>query len=103
MVKILADAGSDPFSTAVDGKSSAEIAIVRGRDAIQAVFSGKAIEARDPSGNTVLHYAARMGKPEAINLLLELGANKRVRNISSESPADIAIRWNNRDNAVLLN
>jgi ankyrin repeat protein len=103
LAKILADAGSDPFSTAVDGKTSGKIAIARGNTAILAIFSGNAINAKDPSGNTILHYAARMGKPEAISLLLELGANKSARNISAESPADIAMRWNNRDNAVLLN
>ena len=101
--KILADAGSDPFSAAVDGKTTAEIVITKGNDAIRAVFSGKAINAADGSGNTVLHYAAKMGKPEAISMLLQLGANKGAKNISSESPADIAIRWNRRDNAVLLN
>jgi len=103
LAKVLADAGSDPFSAAVDGKTSGEIAVARGNTAIQAIFSGSAINAKDPSGNTILHYAARMGKPEAISLLLELGANKSARNISAESPADIAMRWNNRENAVLLN
>jgi hypothetical protein len=44
-----------------------------------------------------------MGKPESINLLLELGAVKTVKNIAAESPADIAIRWNKRENAALLN
>jgi ankyrin repeat protein len=103
LAKVLADAGSDPFSPAVDNKTSAEIAIVRGGNAIRAVFSGRAINAKDGSGNTILHYAARMGKPESINLLLELGAAKNAKNISAESPADVALRWNKRDNAALLN
>jgi ankyrin repeat protein len=103
LAKVLSDAGSDPFSVAVDHKTAGEIAIARGSDAIRSVFSGKAISAKDGSGNTVLHYAARMGKPESITLLLELGAVKSARNISAESPADIALRWNNRENASLLN
>ena len=101
--KLLADSGSDPFSTAVDDKTTGEIAIGRGNDAIRYIFSGSAINAKDPSGNTVLHYAARIGKPDSISLLLELGANKSVKNIAAESPADIAARWNNRENASLLN
>jgi len=101
--KILADAGSDPFSVAVDDKTPGEIAIARGRDSIRAVFSGRAINARDPLGNTALHYAARMGQPETINILLDLGADKNMRNISAESPADVAMRWNNRENARALN
>jgi ankyrin repeat protein len=103
LAKVLADAGSDPFSRAVDGKTSGEIIIARGSDAIRTVFSGRAINAKDVSGNTILHYAARMGKPETISLLLELGAAKNAQNISSESPADIAMRWNNNENAALLN
>jgi ankyrin repeat protein len=103
LAKVLADAGSDPFSRAVDGKTSGEIIIARGSDAIRTVFSGKAINAKDVSGNTILHYAARMGKPETISLLLELGAAKNAQNISSERPADIAMPWNNNENAALLN
>ena len=103
LAKVLADAGSDPFSKAVDGKTSGEIIIARGSDAIRTVFSGKAINAKDVSGNTILHYAARMGKPETISLLLELGAAKNAQNISAESPADVAMRWNNNENAALLN
>jgi len=103
LARILADAGSDPFLPAVDNKTSGEVAIVRGTDAVRAVFSGKAINAKDVSGNTILHYAARMGKPETISLLLELGAAKNAKNISAESPADVALRWNNRENAALLN
>jgi ankyrin repeat protein len=103
LAKILADAGSDPFSTAGDGKTPADIALGRGREGVQAVFSGKGIRAKDPSGNTILHYAARKGNPEIISLLLELGANKSVKNIAAESPADIAQRWNRREIAALLN
>jgi ankyrin repeat protein len=103
LAKILADAGSDPFFAAVDNRTAGEIAINRGGDAIRSVFSGRAINAKDGSGNTVLHYAARMGKPEAVSLLLELGATKSAKNIAAESPADIAVRWNNRENAALLN
>ena len=103
LAKVLADAGSDPFSTAVDNKTSGEITLARGSDAIRAVFSGRAINAKDGSGNTILHYAARIGRPESISLLLSLGAAKSAKNISAESPADIAMRWNNRENAALLN
>jgi len=103
LARILADAGSDPFTAAVDEITPGEIAIANGRTGIESVFSGGAINARDPSGNTVLHHAARMGRPEAISLLLGLGADANVRNISEESPADIALRWNNHENAALLN
>jgi len=100
--KIIADAGADPFITAVDNKSPAEICFSRGDECIRALFSGRAINSRDSSENTILHYAARYGTPQSIGLLLELGANKTIRNISSELPADIALRWNRRENAEIL-
>jgi ankyrin repeat protein len=101
--KLLADSGSDPFSAAGDGRTPAEVAIAKGNSGIRALFSGKGINARDASGNTVLHYAARQGDSDAISLLLELGANKTLKNIAAESAADIARRWNHLDNAALLN
>jgi len=101
-VKIIADSGADPFFVASDNRSPAEIAFSKGEIGIKAVFSGRAISAKDNSGNTILHYAARLGGPEMITILLELGANRSIKNITSESPNDIAVRWNRRDNSDLL-
>ncbi|MDR2662720.1 MAG: ankyrin repeat domain-containing protein [Treponema sp.] len=100
--KILADAGSDVFAPAADGRTPASAALSKGERAVRALFSGAAINARDGTGNTVLHYAAQTGSTALIGILLELGANKNIRNIASESPADIALRWNHHDAAALL-
>ena len=101
-VKILAETGADPFITAVDNKTPAEISFTKGSNCINALFSGRLIGARDSSGSTILHIAARYGTPENITLLLELGADKTARNIASESAYDIALRWNNSNNAQIL-
>jgi ankyrin repeat protein len=93
--KYLAGAGSDVFSAAHDGKNPAEIALGRGTAAIRAVFGGKAVAARDSSGNTILHYAARNGHRDLVNLLLELGADRAAQNTAGERAADIAERWGN--------
>ncbi|MDR1239758.1 MAG: ankyrin repeat domain-containing protein [Treponema sp.] len=103
LAKILADGGSDPFSVAGDGKTPADLALSRGPEGVRALFSGRGIRAQDPSGNTILHYAAKSGSPELIALLLELGANKNIKNIAAESASDIARRWNQRETAALLN
>jgi ankyrin repeat protein len=100
--KMLADAGSDPFSTAEDGKTPGGIAITMGPEPVRAIFSDRGIRARDSSGNTALHYAARDGSPEVLTLLINLGAEKDSRNITGESPADIARRWNRNDIASIL-
>ncbi|MDR2110431.1 MAG: ankyrin repeat domain-containing protein, partial [Spirochaetaceae bacterium] len=101
--KILADAGSDVFASAGDGKTPAGIALDRGSAAVRALFSGGAIGFKDSAGNTILHYAAQSASTEIVALLLELGANKAAKNIAAESPGDIARRWNKTDIAALLN
>jgi ankyrin repeat protein len=100
--KTLADNGSDVFAPAADGRTSAAVALAKGERAVRAVFSGNAINARDGTGNTVLHYAAQTGRTDMIAILLELGANKNTRNIAAESPADIALRWNHERAAAML-
>jgi ankyrin repeat protein len=102
VAKILADSGSDVFAAAVDNKTPADIAIAKGPEAIEAVFSGKAIGARDNSGNTVLHYAAKNGNAPAITQLIGLGADRNIRNTAAESPAEIARRWNHERAVALL-
>jgi ankyrin repeat protein len=100
--RILADAGSDPFAVGGDGKTTGAVVLSKGPELVRSVFSGRAIVARDKAGNTILHYAAQSGSRELIALLLDLGANKNTKNISAESPADIARRWNRIDIAALL-
>ena len=101
--KLLVDSGSDVFIAARDGKTAAEIALGKGESAVRALFSGNAINARDTSGNTILHYAAKQGNASLVSLLLSMGANKAVKNIAAESPAEIALRWRNTEAAALLN
>jgi len=100
--KALSDAGADPFLSAVDNRTPADISFAKGEVCTRAIFSGRAINSKDSSGNTILHLAARQGTPEIIDILIQLGANRTIRNIASEIPFDIAIRWNRGENAALL-
>jgi ankyrin repeat protein len=100
--RILADAGSNIFSTAADGESPATAALKKGSEAVRVIFSGRAVGERDSAGNTILHYAARTGRADLIALLIELGASKNLKNMADESPVDIARRWNNAEAAALL-
>lgn len=100
--RILAEADSDPFAEAGDGKTPGGIALSKGHNAVQAIFSGKAIVAKDRMGNTILHHAAQYGNADIIALLLDMGANKNIRNIASESPADVARRWNHPEIITML-
>jgi len=100
--RLLANSGADVFIAARDGRNAAEVALTSGENAVRALFSGGAISARDISGNTILHFAARDGDTAIISQLLSLGAAAQIRNIAAESPADIALRWNNHAAAALL-
>jgi ankyrin repeat protein len=102
LAKLLAEAGSDVFSEAGDGKSPATIALAKGKNAIDALFSGVAVKAFDRTRNTILHYAAQLATAEAINQLLTLGADKYAKNISGETPAEVASRWKRPDIANIL-
>jgi ankyrin repeat protein len=103
IARLLAASGSDPFIAARDGKNAAELSLNTGADMVRALFSSEAINSSDSSGNTVLHYAARLGDSSMISLLLSMGAHREIRNIAAESPAEIAMRWGHRDAARLLN
>jgi ankyrin repeat protein len=48
-------------------------------------------------GNTLLHQASRLAKPEVVAELIKIGADPEKTNLSGESPADIAKRYGNRD------
>jgi ankyrin repeat protein len=99
----LANNGADVFSLARDGKTPADVTLAANNmDAVRAVFGGNAISTRDSSGNTILHYAARVSSQSVVSLLIELGADKSARNTSGDRPADIAQRWNRQEILPIL-
>jgi ankyrin repeat protein len=99
--RYLVEAGSDVFQLARDGLSPAEEVLRHDTESIRAVFAGRA-NVVDSSGNTILHYAARMASPDATRFLLSLGADKSIKNTAGELPYDIAVRWGNTEVAALL-
>jgi ankyrin repeat protein len=102
LATLLAEAGSDVFSEAGDGRSPSTMALDKGKNAITALFSGVAIAAKDRSGNTILHYAAQYGTLDEVSQLLGLGADIAAKNISGDTPADVAARWKRPDIANAL-
>ena len=56
----------------------------------------------DIQGNTILHYAAKTSSTETIKDLLSFGIPKDVKNISGDTPYDVAKRWGNKEVAELL-
>ncbi|MDR2509220.1 MAG: ankyrin repeat domain-containing protein [Spirochaetaceae bacterium] len=101
--KYLTEQGSNVFSQARDSLTPAEVVIMSGdKEAVRALFGGRAISSSDAAGNTALHYAARIGSTDIISFLLEIGANRGTRNTSGDLPADIALRWGRSEQANML-
>jgi ankyrin repeat protein len=55
--------------------------------------NGAELEARDPSGATPLHWAARFGHVEVIGVLIAAGADVNCRRASEETPLHETTRW----------
>lgn len=56
----------------------------------------------DIQGNTILHYAARSADTQTVSNLISEGLDKTVKNVSGETPYDIAMNWQKKDVAELL-
>lgn len=59
------------------------------------IRQGVKIDIPDYAGQTVLHQAVQMGNIDFVKKVIELGADKAVRDYSYEKPLDIALRERN--------
>ncbi|MEN6476929.1 MAG: ankyrin repeat domain-containing protein, partial [Rectinema sp.] len=90
----LVQIGCDPFAPNHQGVTPAGLAMDKGADALKALVNATGANAHDVLGNGFLHYAARAGKQQAAEILLQLGADKSMKTISGETAADIAASGN---------
>ena len=60
------------------------------------------VNAMGPKGRTALHYAAAAGFLEVMTILLDHGADFRIRDHQNETPLDLARRYERSDAANLL-
>lgn len=90
-VNIQNDQGKTPLHFAFKG----DVEIV---DAL--LFKKAQVNIRDTKGNTPLHIAAIEGNFEAIQMLLEAGAKKRLHNNDGYTPVDLAITYTKDQNAI---
>ena len=77
---------------ASDGKTSLHFATKYGKNSVfeYLVYSGADINATDYYYYTPLHYAALNGNTDLVKKLISLGADKYARNISGQTPYNIA-------------
>lgn len=97
--KVLLENGADPFLNDNLGESAASIAVTDNADVLNAIVQSAVVKA-DVTGDTLLHYAAKTGSADTIKRLLSMGLIRDAKNISGETPYDIARRWE-RDDEVL--
>lgn len=99
---VLLEYGADPY-----------LATSNGENALTAVFKTKNMELLDAivkynstksdrQGDGILHYAARTADREIVEHLVTLKLDKNARNISGETPSQMAARWGRADIAELL-
>ncbi len=94
--------GSNFFTLAEDGQSALSLVLKKDLNWLKALFLEGKIKAKDELGNTALHYAAYLGNEAQISYLLDAGAEKNARNVSGETPADLARRWKKTANEAVL-
>ena len=99
--KVLLENGADPFITDNERECPLSLAFTKQEDILNSMvkFAGNKT---DYQGDGILHYAARIADVQTIQRLLSMGLDRTARNISGETPRDIAIRWQRNDIAELL-
>ncbi|MCQ2584219.1 MAG: ankyrin repeat domain-containing protein [Treponema sp.] len=100
---ILLQNKANPFqSINKKGQNAVTIALDKNNKKMIAEIVKTAGKNCDIQGNTVLHYAAKTSSTETVKDLLSFGIPKDVKNISGDTPYDVAKRWGNKEVAELL-
>lgn len=100
---LLLENGADPFAkTPSKGGSVLSLAFNEKSGYLLGYIVKNASGKTDIRGNTILHYAARLADEATVSRLLKLGLNKRAKNVSGETPYDVAVSWKKEGNAALL-
>ena len=100
---LLLQNGADPFLM-IDkkGRNGVTIALESKDTKILNTIAKYAGTLCDIQGNTILHYAAKTSDEETVKLLLSYGLDKKIANISGDTPYDLAVRWKRPEVAALL-
>jgi len=83
-------AGADPFAPNYQGVTPIGLVLADTSQGLKDFAMAAGLKKTDMLGEGFLHYAVRAGKPEAVKLLLELGADRNAKNISGETASDVA-------------
>ena len=95
--------GADPFLM-IDkkGRNGVTIALDTKDTKMLNLIAKYAGSLCDIQGNSILHYAAKTSPEEIVKQLLSFGLDKKITNISGDTPYTLAIRWKRPEIAALL-
>lgn len=99
---VLLERGADPFISTVRGDSALTNAFKNGNIEILDAIVKYNARKTDTAGDSILHYAARIGSETQVRHLLDLGLERNVKNLSGETPQAMAARWNRPEIAEIL-
>ncbi len=92
MGEALIAAGADVFAANAAGELPVTIAMRNADGSADWAFAEAAARAKDGSGNTILHYAARLNLARLAPVLAQRGADLDARNAAGESPLHAAAK-----------
>lgn len=99
---LLLERGANPYIATITNDTALSLALKSGNTAMLDSIARHAATKTDMQGDGILHYAARIANADTVKYLVGLGLDKKARNISGETPAEMAERWQRPDIAELL-
>ena len=90
--KVLLENGADPFITDNSGECALSSAIKNNPEILNCIVQAIGNE-KDMAGDGILHYAAKTANADTVKKLISMGIDRTLKNISGETPYDIAVRW----------
>lgn len=99
---VLLEYGADPYVATTTGENAlTSVFKTKNMDLLDAIAKYNSTRT-DRQGDGILHYAARSAEKPIVEHLVTLKLDKGARNISGETPAQMAERWGRADIAELL-
>ncbi len=93
LAELLLERGADPFIATTANDCALSIALKEKNLEILDAIAKYCSSSTDMKGDSMLHYAARLADAETARHLVGLGLNVAAKNISGETPAAMAARW----------
>ena len=99
---VLLEYGADPYLATTSGENALTAAFkTKNMEILDAIAKYNSTKS-DRQGDGILHYAARYADREIVEHLVSLKLDKTAKNITGETPAQMALRWGRNDIAELL-